>query len=112
LYNAVESPNYYNIAQGGQGGYVTAGYTEEQRKATNKKISEALSGEKSPNYGKKLPEETKEKIRNTLINEYWTPERRAEQSKRYTGKNNPMYGRKQKPESIAKMVAHKDYSFT
>lgn len=47
----------YNIAEGGQGGY-TYFRSEEQ----NKKMSEALKGEKNPWYGKHHSEEAKRKM--------------------------------------------------
>ena len=108
-FDAVNNPNFYNIADGGQGGFVTKGYSLEQRLETNKKISDALIGEKHPNYGKHLSEEHKEKIKNSLIN-YWTEEKRQERAEKYKGSNNPMYGKKQSEESIAKRIAHTDFS--
>ena len=50
-----KSPFGYNLTDGGDG---ISGCTEEIRK----KISEANSGEKNPNYGKQRPPETREKI--------------------------------------------------
>lgn len=108
-YNAVEDSNFYNIADGGQGGYVTKGYSPEQRKNTNKKISESLKGEKHPQYGKSLNDEQKEKIKNSL-KKYWTEERRKERSEKYTGKSNPMYGKHQTKESQLKRIAHTDFA--
>lgn len=64
-FNAIESDMYYNIAQGGEGGNVIAGYTEEQMKEYRKKLSEALKGREftretkakiSENSGSKRPE--------------------------------------------------------
>lgn len=108
-YNAVEDPNFYNIADGGQGGYVTKGYTPEQREEVNKKISESLKGEKHPQYGKPLSDEQKEKISKSL-KEYWTEERRKERSEKYTGELNPMYGKHQTKESQEKRIAHTDFA--
>lgn len=109
LYNAVKSSKFYNIADGGQGGYVTKGYTQEQRLATNKKISESIRGDKHPMYGRTTSEETKTKIKNSLA-EYWTEERRQERSDQYKGENNPMYGKHQSQESIQKRIEHTDFS--
>ena len=109
LYNAIESDNFYNIAEGGQGGFVTRGYTEEQRQQVNKKISQQLK-KNHPMKGKHHTEQTKEKIKEKL-KEYWTEERRMEQSKRYMGENNPMYGKKHTEESIQKMVANRNLDF-
>ena len=109
LYNAIQNENFYNIAEGGQGGYVTKGYSQEQRKIVNQKISQALQGEKNPMYGKHHTEQTKQKIKNNLKN-YWTKEKKQERSEKYTGQGNPMYGKHKSKESIAKTVAHTDYS--
>ena len=37
-YNAIQSEQYYNIASGGQGGYVLAGRTPEEKKKVYQKI--------------------------------------------------------------------------
>lgn len=63
LYKAIENKNFYNIADGGQGGNVTKGFSKEEREKINKKISENNSGKKHHMYGKHHTEETKEKIR-------------------------------------------------
>ena len=109
FFDAIKNPNFYNIADGGQGGYITKGYSPEQRKAVNKKISEALCGEKHPMYGKQHTEETKQKIKNSL-KEYWTQEKRQERSQKYRGCGNPMYGRHQTKESQELRIAHTDFS--
>lgn len=44
FYNAVENPQFYNIAEGGQGGNTIAGYSKEEREQINQKISEGLEG--------------------------------------------------------------------
>jgi len=111
LYNAVERKDFYNIADGGQGGYVTKGYTSSQRDAVNKKISKKNAGKNHPMYGKHHTEETKDLLRKKSL-KYWTQERRNERSKKYSGSGNPMYGKHHSKESIQKKVAHTDYSFT
>jgi len=78
-YNTI-SPNGYNLMEGGNNskhhpdtieliraslkGRITSPITDEIRK----KISESLKGDKNPNYGKKMSEEQKDKISNTLKN--------------------------------------------
>lgn len=52
-------------------------------------------------FGKRMSEESKEKIRISL-EEYWTPEKRKERSRKYSGKNNPNYGKKMSKESLIK----------
>lgn len=60
-------------------------------------------------YGQHHTQQTKEKIKKSL-NKYWTDQRRQQRSKKYTGQGNPMYGKHKSQESIAKTVAHTDYS--
>jgi hypothetical protein len=97
LYNAVESDLFYNLHEGGDGGN------------NNQKISESLSGENHPMYGKHHSEETKEKLRQASL-AYWTEERRKERSEQYKGENNPMYGKKKSAESERKRIEHTDFS--
>jgi group I intron endonuclease len=102
LYNAVNNPNYYNIADGGQGGNVSHGYSLEKRKEINQKISEKNSGKNHHMYGKHHSEETKQKLQIKSL-QYWTDERKKERSKLYQGKNNPMYGKHQSQEAKNKI---------
>lgn len=99
------APNGYNLTSGGDGTFNPSNELREklslshqgkiQSEETRKKRSNTLKmlyaqGMKVPSKGKtwKMSEETKEKIRASKI-----------------GKNNPMYGKKQSPEIIAKRVA-------
>lgn len=50
----IDNPNCYNIAPGGQGGYVTKHFSEEEKAAIYKKSSEGLK-----KYRKENPEEVK-----------------------------------------------------
>lgn len=110
-YNAVKDNNYYNISNGCDNNFISYEISPEKRLYINNKISKKNSGENHWAYGQHLSEETKGRISNSC-KKYWTDERRIEQSKRYSGINNPMYGRKKNPESIRKQVEHTDYSFT
>lgn len=109
-YNAINSPYFYNIADGGQGGNTIAGYTLKQKQERNKKISEGLKRHNHPLHGHHHSEETKEKIRQKAL-EYWTEEKRAIRSLQYSGKNHPMYGKKKSLESIQKQILHTDRSY-
>lgn len=109
IFNAVESDDYYNIAEGGQGGYVTQGYEGQRRKEINKKISLALAKEKHPMFGKHHQEETKQLLRQASL-DYWTEEKRQERSRKYSGEGNPMYGKKQTKESIENRIKHTDFA--
>lgn len=59
LYNAVSNPLFYNLHTGGSGGNTTAGYTEEEKQALSKKLSELQSGKNNGMYGKHHSEKTK-----------------------------------------------------
>lgn len=57
--NAVNDPMSYNIAAGGKGGNTRAGYSKEELKESNQRMSEAHKGEKNHFYGKTHSEEFK-----------------------------------------------------
>lgn len=52
-FNAVESKEYYNIAEGGSGGNTRLGMTEQQKEEYNRKLSISLKGSNNPMYGRK-----------------------------------------------------------
>lgn len=110
-YNAVSDNNYYNISNGCDNNFVGEDISQEKRKEINKKISEKNKGENHWSYGKHLSAETRRKISESCKS-YWTEERKKEQSLKYLGEKNPMYGKKKSKEAIAKQVAHTDYSYT
>ena len=119
-YDAVNDRNYYNIAEGGQGGNTYAGRTEEEMAITKMKISKANSGEnngiaKNPDlvrgerngmYGKKIKdvmsEETyndwKEKISNSKKGTKFSDEQRKKMSE--YAKNRPEEHRKKISEAL------------
>jgi hypothetical protein len=63
-------------------------------------MSEKLSGENHPNYGKNLSQETKDKIRQKHIGKEMSLEARRKMSEtrkgnpKYSGRNHPLYGEK------------------
>ena len=73
---------------------------------TRKKISEAnkgrLVGENNPFYGKHHTEESINKIREAQ-EQYWTEEKRLEQSNKLSGENSPWYGRHHTDETKEKI---------
>jgi len=89
----------YNIKEGGRGGK----HSEE----TKKKISEALSGEKSPWFGKHLSEEAKQKISEANTGNIRTQEQKDQQSKDmiewHKENPHPMLGKHHTPETLEKI---------
>ncbi|AGE48400.1 GIY-YIG catalytic domain-containing endonuclease [Paramecium bursaria Chlorella virus AN69C] len=88
------SPKGYNLKTGG-------GSYGKHNDESKKKMSEALQGEKHPNFGKHLPEETKRRI---------SIAQKGEKSHMYrkTGKLHHNYGKQHSEESRNKMSeAHK-----
>lgn len=84
----IDSGRGYNVDYGGKHRVVSD--------RTRKKISEALSGEKHPNYGKHHSEITKERIRNSNLGKIVSEESRRKMSASQTwqkGENNPRYGK-------------------
>ena len=50
-YNAISSPNFYNIASGGLNSNPIAGMTEEAKQERAKKLSIAATGKRNHFYG-------------------------------------------------------------
>ena len=106
-----KSPNGYNLTDGGEGLVNPSDETRAKMSANRPDVS----GENNPNYGKKTPPEvcakisasnkgkTKGKKRKSL-----SAEHKAKVSANhadFSGENNPMYGKKHSPETIAKISA-------
>ena len=107
LYNAVSNPLFYNIHEGGDGGNTISGWTEEQRIAHSKKLSEQRQCSKNSRYGTHLTEETKNKIRQNRDTSYMqTDEYRNNMSKAVSGCKNGMYGKHHTKESKKLMSEH------
>jgi group I intron endonuclease len=95
------SENGYNISWGGEHFFRGMHHSEESKK----KISEnsgAISGKLNPQYGKKLPEETKQKVSQSLFKYYenhdgamlgkhHSEETKKKMSKSRIGKKHPSY---------------------
>ena len=121
-------PNGYNLTDGGDGIFgwkATEEYRKEcsdrvrqlhkQKKVgmygkkhsedTKKKMSDSLKGNKNC-LGRKLSEDSKQKIREKHLGKTLSEETRQKISENHhdiSGKNNPMYGKKHSPETIEKM---------
>lgn len=106
-FNAVNDRNFYNIHEGGDGGNTISGWTEEQRIAYSKKLSEQRKGAQNPRYGVHLTEETKNKIRQNRDTSYMqTDDYRNNMSKAVSGNKNGMYGKHHTKESKKLMSEH------
>lgn len=77
---------YAGAPMRGKFGPATANYGKEVSKEVRNKISASLAGENHPNWGKQLPESTRQKIKEANL-------------------NNPWRGAKHTPEAIAKIAA-------
>lgn len=105
-YNAILNDDFYNIAEGGEGGYLLSGKTEYEKQKIYRKIS--LS-----NKGIKLSKKARDNISkghlgiepwNKGINGYsvHSEETKLAMKLRQIGKNNSFYGRKHKEETKLK----------
>lgn len=106
--NACKSNEYYNIASGGDGGNLIAGYTEEQMNNLRRKLSIANSGENNSMYGKKHSKETlrllSKKRKEAVEKGVYSSEAFLKKMSEVTsGEKNPMYGRKHTEVSKEKM---------
>lgn len=109
----------YNASNGGE-----ANDGWNQIEEVLKKLSESKKGENNPIYGKSISEETRKKKSKSLKGHTISEETRKKISEsrkgwipsdetkskisnslkgKYKGENNPMYGKKQNPESVEKM---------
>ena len=93
----------YNIANGGSSNGV---HSEE----TKRKISESISGDKNPFYGKRHSEETKKRLsENRKGDKHWgygkplSEELKNKLSEMKMGENNPNYGKRLSEETRKKM---------
>ena len=67
-YNAIEDKNFYNIAEGGDGGDIFHTLPLEQQDQLRERARLQCTGKGNPMYGKHHSEETKEKISKALQN--------------------------------------------
>lgn len=87
----IKDPRSYNLALGGQGGYLGQAVNEKRRKSltghtvseeTRQKLSNSRKGKPSPRLGVNLSDETRKKLSTN-----------RKESGVAKGKNNPMYGK-------------------
>lgn len=97
--NAINSDDYYNIHEGGNGGNTRAGYTTEEMEAFKLKMKTVRK-----NYTHSV--ETRKKISEAGLkrpNHMKLPKYRKMFSEKFKGENNPMFGRKLSDEQIQKL---------
>ena len=104
LFNAVESPMFYNIHEGGHGGNTRAGWSEEQKRQYSEECRTRVTGAGNPRWGVHLTEETKQKIRENRNTDYMRTEGyRKNMSEIKKGEKNGMYSKNHTEESKKKM---------
>jgi hypothetical protein len=102
-YNTFKNPEHYNMTEGGD-----APYSEGRKKL----MSEKMSGEnnpmfgKTPNLGKKYTDKHKESLRNS-----WTDKRKKLMSENMSGENHPMFGKHHSCESSKKISISKSNTY-
>ena len=116
-------PNGYNLSEGGDGvlpseetrrkmseamsGEKNPFYGRHHSEESKKKISDThkglLSGEKHPFYGRHLSEETKRKLSKANKGKHLSVEHKRKISEATSGEKNPFYGRQHSEESRRKM---------
>lgn len=104
LFNAIKSNDFYNIAEGGDGGDIFHTLPLEQQELLRQQCSLRTRGENNPRYGVHLSEETKEKIRRNRDTSFTQTENyRKKMSEAMKGEKNGMYGKHHTEESKKKM---------
>jgi len=96
VFNAPSNHLFYNLAEGGYGGNLIAGFTDEQKRKVYEKIG--LSGR-----GKKLTDEIKQKISSGGLGFKRSKKTRKRISDAKKGQKNPFYGKKHSKETITKI---------
>lgn len=61
-YNAVEDREFYNIAEGGNGGNTFNGLPKEEKERIRNLKSQQTKGDRNPNYGHKYSQEERQKM--------------------------------------------------
>lgn len=90
------SPDGYNLREGG-------GSHGKMSKESRQKLSEALSGENNPFYGKRHNQETIQKIIEGNTGKIVSKETRQKQSNNNSGKKHPRYGKTHSKETKEKI---------
>lgn len=100
------SPNGYNLTGGGERVKIVS-------PSTRKKLSEALKGEKNPNYGKIRSNEHRRRLSEANRGKKHSPETRRKISESKKGEKNPNYRKPRSPETRRKMSeSHKGKKLT
>ncbi len=96
LYSSYDSDFGYNLTLGGNGGV--------PNEETRRKLSECKIGKPSPCKGRHLrTEEQKENLRVKNTGKHHSDATKKRLSEKFSGSNNPMFGRKHSEETRAKM---------
>jgi hypothetical protein len=100
VFNVVEDPTFANRSYQTSTGFDTTGVSIPKSEEHRRKISEAISGEKHPRFGKPgtrlgatTSNETRRKISKTLQGRKRSEESRKKQACSVSGQNNPLFGK-------------------
>lgn len=96
VFNAPKNPLFYNFSNGGDGGVLIEGFSDEEKKKVYAKIG--LSAK-----GRKLTDEWKEKISKGGIGLKRSDETKKKISKAKKGNNNSFYGKKHTEDALQKI---------
>ena len=96
-YDAINDSSFYNIHEGGTGGFTRAGYSEDEFKKSMEKTHSKLRG-------RKISPEHADKLKKAATGRKKSEKELEAMRKRMTGKNNPMYGKKLSEENKKKLI--------
>lgn len=106
-FNAVKDENFYNLAEGGDGGDIFHSLPPAQQEKIRQNQSIKNKGERNGMYGKHHSKETKEKLRQVDKSYTQTPEFKQTMSQVTQKEKNGMYGKHHTEEAKKKMSEKK-----
>lgn len=103
IFNAVQNPEFYNLAPGGDGGDIFHSLSKERQEQIRQEASIRNSGSGNGMYGKKHSQETKEKLKKIDKSYTQTAQYKYNMSIAISGEKNGMYGKQHSKAAKEKM---------
>lgn len=103
IFNAVQNPEFYNLAPGGDGGDIFHSLPKERQEQIRQEASIRNSGSGNGMYGKKHSQETKEKLKKIDKSYTQTAKYKYNMSITMSGEKNGMYGKQHSEAAKEKM---------